>query len=47
MCVDLVGIKIRVINLEFGLCEGIEFLIVCFKGDYKRVEKFYEGVYVI
>ncbi|HEO0180325.1 TPA: SDR family NAD(P)-dependent oxidoreductase [Streptococcus agalactiae] len=44
---DLAGTKIRVTNLEPGLCEGTEFSTVRFKGDHKRVEKLYEGAHAI
>lgn len=40
---DLAGTKIRVTNIEPGLCEGTEFSNVRFKGDDERTEKLYEG----
>lgn len=44
---DLAGTKIRVTNIEPGLCEGTEFSNVRFKGDEDRVEKLYEGAHAI
>lgn len=44
---DLAGTKIRVTNIEPGLCEGTEFSAVRFKGDTERVEKLYDGAHAI
>ena len=44
---DLAGTKIRVTNIEPGLCEGTEFSSVRFDGDNDRVEKIYEGAHAI
>lgn len=44
---DLAGIRIRVSNIEPGLCEGTEFSNVRFKGDDERAEKLYEGAHAI
>ncbi|TDE75575.1 SDR family oxidoreductase [Streptococcus vicugnae] len=44
---DLAGTKIRVTNIEPGLCEGTEFSNVRFKGDDERAEKLYEGANAI
>lgn len=40
---DLTGTRVRVSNVEPGLCSGTEFSNVRFKGDDARVEKVYEG----
>lgn len=40
---DLAGTKVRVTNIEPGLCEGTEFSNVRFKGDDDRAAKLYEG----
>jgi len=40
---DLLGTKVRVSNIEPGLCGGTEFSSVRFKGDEKRVTSVYEG----
>jgi len=39
---DLLGTKIRVTNIEPGLCES-EFSIIRFKGDTDKAAKVYEG----
>ncbi len=44
---DLAGTKIRVTNIEPGLCEGTEFSNVRFKGDDERAEKLYDGAHAI
>ena len=44
---DLAGKKIRVSNIEPGLCEGTEFSSVRFKGDEKRVEALYKDAHAI
>ena len=44
---DLAGTRIRVSNIEPGLCEGTEFSNVRFKGDDERAEKLYEGAHAI
>lgn len=41
---DLAKTKIRVTNVEPGLCGGTEFSNVRFKGDDERAEKVYENV---
>lgn len=40
---DLTGTRVRVSNVEPGLCSGTEFSNVRFKGDDARVAKVYEG----
>ena len=40
---DLAGTKVRVTNVEPGLCGGTEFSKVRFKGDNDRVENLYAG----
>ncbi|WNZ93733.1 SDR family NAD(P)-dependent oxidoreductase [Streptococcus iniae] len=44
---DLAGTKIRVTNIEPGLCEGTEFSSVRFDGDQQRVEAIYAGAHAI
>ncbi|MGT2932640.1 SDR family NAD(P)-dependent oxidoreductase [Streptococcus catagoni] len=44
---DLAGTKIRVSNIEPGLCEGTEFSFVRFNGDQKRVQATYQGAHAI
>ncbi|MGT2802573.1 SDR family NAD(P)-dependent oxidoreductase [Streptococcus henryi] len=44
---DLAGTKIRVTNIEPGLCEGTEFSNVRFKGDDDRANKLYQGAHAI
>lgn len=44
---DLAGTKIRVTNIEPGLCEGTEFSHVRFNGDQARVEALYAGAHAI
>ena len=44
---DLAGTKIRVSNIEPGLCGGTEFSNVRFKGDDERAAKVYENVEAI
>ena len=44
---DLAGTRIRVSNIEPGLCEGTEFSNVRFKGDDERAEKLYDGAHAI
>ncbi|MBM7642778.1 SDR family NAD(P)-dependent oxidoreductase [Streptococcus loxodontisalivarius] len=44
---DLAGTKIRVTNIEPGLCEGTEFSTVRFKGDEERVAQTYAGAHAI
>ena len=44
---DLAGKRIRVTNIEPGLCEGTEFSEVRFKGDEKRVEALYRDAHAI
>lgn len=44
---DLAGSKIRVSNIEPGLCEGTEFSSVRFNGDEERVKNLYEGAHAI
>ncbi|WP_294614253.1 SDR family oxidoreductase [uncultured Gilliamella sp.] len=41
---DLLGKKIRVTNIEPGLCGGTEFSNVRFHGDDKKAAKVYQGV---
>lgn len=41
---DLAGTKIRVSNVEPGLCGGTEFSNVRFHGDDERAAKVYENV---
>lgn len=41
---DLAGTKVRVSNIEPGLCGGTEFSNVRFKGDTEKAEKLYENV---
>ncbi|OOF36705.1 SDR family oxidoreductase [Rodentibacter heidelbergensis] len=41
---DLSGTKVRVSNVEPGLCGGTEFSNVRFKGDSEKAEKLYENV---
>ncbi|QLB14856.1 NADP-dependent 3-hydroxy acid dehydrogenase [Mannheimia granulomatis] len=41
---DLAGTKIRVSNVEPGLCGGTEFSNVRFKGDAEKAAKLYENV---
>lgn len=41
---DLAGTKIRVSNVEPGLCGGTEFSNVRFKGDDEKAAKIYENV---
>jgi len=40
---DLFGTKVRVSEVEPGLCSGTEFSLVRFKGDESKVQKTYEG----
>ncbi|VTS28565.1 NADP-dependent L-serine/L-allo-threonine dehydrogenase [Streptococcus porcinus] len=44
---DLAGTKIRVSNIEPGLCEGTEFSTVRFNGDRERVNALYQGAHAI
>ncbi len=44
---DLAGTKIRVSNVEPGLCQGTEFSNVRFKGDDKRASALYKGTNAI
>lgn len=44
---DLAGTKIRISNIEPGLCEGTEFSIVRFKGDEERVQNLYKDAHAI
>lgn len=44
---DLAGTKIRVSNVEPGLCEGTEFSNVRFKWDNQRASKLYKGAHAI
>lgn len=41
---DLAGTKVRVSNIEPGLCGGTEFSNVRFKGDDEKAAKLYENV---
>lgn len=41
---DLAGTKVRVTNVEPGLCGGTEFSNVRFKGDDEKAAKVYENV---
>lgn len=41
---DLIGKKVRVTNIEPGLCGGTEFSNVRFKGDDEKASKLYEKV---
>ncbi|HDL2136903.1 TPA: SDR family NAD(P)-dependent oxidoreductase, partial [Mannheimia haemolytica] len=41
---DLAGTKVRVSNVEPGLCGGTEFSNVRFKGDDEKAAKVYENV---
>lgn len=41
---DLIGKKVRVTNIEPGLCGGTEFSNVRFYGDDERADKVYENV---
>lgn len=41
---DLIGKKVRVTNIEPGLCGGTEFSNIRFKGDDEKVNKTYENV---
>lgn len=41
---DLAGTKVRVSNVEPGLCGGTEFSNVRFKGDDEKAAKIYENV---
>ncbi|QIM62776.1 NADP-dependent 3-hydroxy acid dehydrogenase [Pasteurellaceae bacterium Orientalotternb1] len=41
---DLAGTKVRVSNVEPGLCGGTEFSNVRFKGDNEKAAKLYENV---
>lgn len=41
---DLAGAKVRVSNVEPGLCGGTEFSNVRFKGDDEKAAKLYENV---
>ncbi|MDO4895370.1 SDR family NAD(P)-dependent oxidoreductase [Moraxella sp.] len=41
---DLIGKRVRVTNIEPGLCGGTEFSNVRFKGDNEKVHKTYEKV---
>ncbi len=40
---DLLGTKVRVSNIEPGLCGGTEFSTIRFKGDDKKAASIYEG----
>ncbi|MGT2784012.1 SDR family oxidoreductase [Streptococcus merionis] len=40
---DLAGTRLRVTNIEPGLCGGTEFSNVRFKGDDERAAKLYDG----
>ncbi|MGT2928902.1 SDR family oxidoreductase [Streptococcus dentasini] len=44
---DLAGTKVRVSNIEPGLCEGTEFSNVRFKGDNQRAADLYKGANAI
>ena len=44
---DLAGTRVRVTNLEPGLCSGTEFSQVRFKGDQARAQAVYKGVHAI
>ncbi|MDR2853479.1 MAG: SDR family NAD(P)-dependent oxidoreductase [Burkholderiaceae bacterium] len=44
---DLTGTRVRVSNIEPGLCSGTEFSNVRFKGDDARAAKVYEGAEAI
>lgn len=44
---DLAGTKIRVSNVEPGLCEGTEFSNIRFKGDGQRASDLYKGAHAI
>lgn len=44
---DLAGTKIRVTNIEPGLCEGTEFSSVRFNSDENRVDAVYQGANAI
>lgn len=44
---DLAGTKIRVTNIEPGLCEGTEFSSVRFNNDQERVAAVYQGAHAI
>lgn len=44
LCVDLFGMLLCVIDIEFGLCGGIEFLNVCYCGDDVKVVNVYNNV---
>ncbi|PJG85019.1 SDR family oxidoreductase [Conservatibacter flavescens] len=44
---DLAGTRLRVSNIEPGLCGGTEFSNVRFKGDDERAAKVYENVEAI
>lgn len=41
---DLAGTKVRVSNVEPGLCGGTEFSNVRFKGDNEKAAKVYENI---
>ena len=41
---DLVGTRVRVSNIEPGLCGGTEFSTVRFHGDRQRADAVYAGV---
>lgn len=43
LCIDLVDILLRVINIKLGLVE-INFLVVCFWGDKEKVDNVYKGI---
>ncbi|EJN93872.1 SDR family oxidoreductase [Streptococcus ratti] len=44
---DLAGTKVRVTNIEPGLCGGTEFSNVRFKGDDERADHLYRGAHSI
>ena len=44
---DLAGTKIRITNIEPGLCEGTEFSNVRFKGDGDKATQLYRGAHAI